>query len=54
MIFKAQSAFWSKFINDKGMDISDRGNGVSKMAYIKHSKDNVLLSKSKKSYNDNS
>ena len=44
--------FGAKSKHGRGMDISDRGNGVSRMACIKHSEDSVFLSKREGSHDD--
>jgi hypothetical protein len=51
-LLKPKTLFRAK--SGKGIKISDKGNAVSRTAYIKHSKDNVLLSKRKGSHNDDS
>ena len=51
-LLKPRTLFRAKSKDGKGINTSDRGNVVSRTAYIKHSKDNVLLSESKGSQND--
>ena len=50
---KPRTPFGAKSRDGKGMNTSDRGNRVSRTAYIKHSEDSVLSnSKERGSYNN--
>ena len=51
---KLRTLFGAESGDGRGMDASNRANGVSRMASIKHGEDMVLLCKRKGSHNDGS